>query len=169
MKPSYILLLTIALNLVSCLDIKQSDYVDVEYVRQGIKDNKIRRFKEEEILQQAYFRGEQIRLSILECRSAFVCDSILSLSCLSDSLKKFVYQMNYYCQFPKNLPEKAQQIWQAYEYTSQTKASEIPSIVQKVGQDSLLYPIYILQEGAPYGFGMVAIWMSRKQIVKSLY
>jgi len=165
-----IMRLAVVLNMVACADVKQSDYVNVDLVKQGIKDNKIRRFKEEQVLQAAYFRGEQIRLAIpLSIYQQLSCESSVSSMLLPDSLTKLTKSIVLYCQFPTTQPEKVQILWEAYRNSTIQKQTNIPTVIQKIGQDSLLYPVYIPQKEYPDGFAMLAIWLSRKEIIKTLY
>lgn len=144
-----------ALWLCSC-DIK-SDF-DAQKIRQGIKDHKIKRVTDRQIVQAAYDKGLSISKALLATAGDDPC-AVPAIVTLPDSLSGYVVQHRSICQDTDTLSATEQKVISAYRQTPEAAADNI----QKMPDGDLLFTAPRLQQGRLH---VLCIVISRKQIVR---
>ncbi|ANQ51097.1 hypothetical protein KMW28_17790 [Flammeovirga yaeyamensis] len=142
---------------------KTSDKINAPEVNKQIKERKIKRFKENEIADQAFRIGSQLS------------DSIFSINCgtlpvelLKIDQKEFINKVWVDCSTPKeDIPK---QVWEAYAYSKNQKL-ELKDNIQRIKDDNERVTAYLFSSPKIVNDSLkvLQIELNHKALVLSLY
>lgn len=160
-----IILLLSSLFFFAACQVKQSDYVDVEVVKEEIRNAKIKRLTDAQIAQEAYARGKWIADSVFAKipTNADLCSKQPDFSVLSAEQTSFIRHISFACQVPEQVSEKEKQVWDSYFFSLNEKLT-LADNLQKLDGDEILYTYPTVLENAQ--LVVLRIILSKKEIIR---
>ncbi|GAB4331116.1 MAG: hypothetical protein OHK0038_05810 [Flammeovirgaceae bacterium] len=163
-----LLLFNLILIFAAC-NIKQSDNVNVDIVKQEISNAKIKRLTDAQIVQEAYEKGKMIADTLMPIlkKQQQLC-GFQDFSSLNNQQKSLILKISLECQMPSNVSDKEKQVWESYLYGIQENIP-LKDNIQKLEEDQILYTYPFLQESAQdptQKLAVLKILLSKKEVIR---
>lgn len=143
--------------------LKTSDKIDSDSVNKEIKERKIKRIHENDIVEKGFSIGNSIALSKKfgsEC-------GLIDKTIYADSLQSFITKIWVECSTPSNEIEKS--VWEAYQYNRKNNlelSSNIQKITTSADRKSYLYSSpFVINDSLK----ILQVELNNKALVLSLY
>ncbi len=144
--------------------LKTDSQIDSKAVNQEIKDRKLKRVPDAQIVQAAFEHGQEAAAFFIE--QQVVTDSMcgnLPLAGLDSLLGVLVVSADVACAQSGSWGLKEKQVWEAYQ-NSHAAGQALEGNIQKLEGDSLMYAMPLA--GAK-GLSLLRVFISKKETIRS--
>jgi len=171
LKAACWLMCTLLVVATSC-KVETDSNMDVEKVKQEIKDRKIRKITDAELLVEASDRGKTVVALFLEqqplSQNACGTDNWLPKEAEEGELGELLERVVVYCKAAPGFGQKERQIWEAYQYNTENGLELQPNIQKLADGEQLLYthPFSYQNTAGGNSLGVLAVYFSKKDVIR---